>query len=191
MATITHDGLKLCPDCMIAAVNGDFTGLDNLVGWKCLTCHRTGLCETPTHCPSCCSEGRDNHGPHSAADLRMAAITAGLERLGGFGHLVMTSTQWGRGHDEFSRAMCACCRDAGHGERFEFAILGADDLLRDDERRALQRYATANGRTWKSQLSLAWSTCADELEDDCGPLRSVRNRLGPSWLYGRKNKIRP
>jgi len=125
MATITHDGLKLCPDCMIAAVNGDFTGLDNLTGWKCLSCHHEAdRGRAPTHCPECTSEAHDNHGPHSAADLRMAAITAGLERLGKLGHLVMTSTQWGKGHDEFSSSECECCRDAGHGERYEFAILG-------------------------------------------------------------------
>ena len=62
--------------------------------------------------------------------------------------------------------------------------------ITNDERCALQRYATAHGRTWKSQLSLAWSNGDDEREDDAGLLRSVRNRMGPSWLM-RRCTIRP
>ncbi len=55
---------------------------------------------------------------------------------------------------------------------------------------ALQRFADRHGRYWKAALSLAWSTGADEREDDCGPLRTVRNVLGPRWLY-RECTIRP
>ncbi len=55
---------------------------------------------------------------------------------------------------------------------------------------ALQRYATAHGRKWKASLSLAWSTGADEQEDDSAELRQVRNYLGSRWLY-RTCKIKP
>lgn len=64
------------------------------------------------------------------------------------------------------------------------------EKLTDDEHTAVQRYATAHGRTWKSQLSLAWSNGDDEREADAGLLRSVRNRLGPRWLM-RRCTIKP
>lgn len=62
--------------------------------------------------------------------------------------------------------------------------------LTDEQRAALQRYANENGRRWKSELSLAWSTGHDEREEDSAELRQVRNTFGPRWLYT-KCKIRP
>ncbi len=59
-----------------------------------------------------------------------------------------------------------------------------------EQRAALQRYASANGRTWKSKLSLAWSTGEDEQEPDSSALRQVRNTLGPTWLM-RRCDVRP
>jgi hypothetical protein len=55
---------------------------------------------------------------------------------------------------------------------------------------ALQRFANANGRTWKSALSLAWQTCADERETDGCYLRQVRNQFGGKWLYSNRNPIK-
>lgn len=56
---------------------------------------------------------------------------------------------------------------------------------------ALQRFANAKGRTWKSALSMAWQTGADEREPDGRYLRQVRNRFGGKWLYSDRNPIRP
>ena len=56
---------------------------------------------------------------------------------------------------------------------------------------ALQRFATANGRSWKSALSNAWTTGADEQEPDAHLLRQVRNQFGPKWLRSRRNLVIP
>ena len=55
---------------------------------------------------------------------------------------------------------------------------------------ALQRFADRVGRGWKLELSLAWSTGADEREDDACFLRQVRNDFGPTWLHSRRNPIK-
>lgn len=56
---------------------------------------------------------------------------------------------------------------------------------------ALQRYANGRGRSWKRELSLAWSTGADAREEDGHLLRQVRNQHGPGWLHSRNNPIKP
>lgn len=56
---------------------------------------------------------------------------------------------------------------------------------------ALQRYATANGRNWKSALNNAWFSGKDEQEPDSALLRQVRNQFGPKWLTSTKNPIKP
>lgn len=122
---IKRDGIQLCDDCHIAAVNGDFTGLDYHYGsnWRCLTCTREGTGRTPSSCPFCLSEGDDNHGPRSKADDRMAEIVAGLERLGA--HLVPNyDSESGQGCEEFTWRPCGCCGSKLAGSRHEFAILG-------------------------------------------------------------------
>lgn len=48
-----------------------------------------------------------------------------------------------------------------------------------DEVAALKRYASANGRTWKSSLRSSWEIADATLP---GPLYSLRNSHGPSWL---------
>jgi hypothetical protein len=125
---VIRDEIPLCADCMIAAVNGDFTGLDYHYGsrWTCQTCTREGTGTAPDRCPSCDSDRDADHGPRSEADKRLAEITAGLERLGP--HLVPDfDSETGKGHDEFSRRPCGCCGCKLHGERFDFAILGPGD----------------------------------------------------------------
>lgn len=95
---VTHDGLKLCDDCTIAAVNGDFTGLDY---------HYSG--------------GDD---PEGEACKRQAEIVAGLERLGALGHLVCESTEDDDDGPGFSWSPCACCESRLGGNRTMFVILG-------------------------------------------------------------------
>ena len=56
---------------------------------------------------------------------------------------------------------------------------------------ALQRYATSRGRCWKQELNIAWMNGADAREDDGCFLRQVRNDFGPSWLYSKRNPIKP
>ena len=50
---------------------------------------------------------------------------------------------------------------------------------------ALHRWAKANGRTWKNELRLAWSSgrygYLREI-DDSAYLQQLRNQFGPSWL---------
>jgi len=52
-----------------------------------------------------------------------------------------------------------------------------------DEVAALKRYASANGRTWKSILLHAWQIADATLP---GPVYSLRNSHGPSWLVAFK-----
>lgn len=55
--------------------------------------------------------------------------------------------------------------------------------LTADEVAALKRYASANGRTWKSVLLHAWQIADATLP---GPVYSLRNSHGPSWLVAVK-----
>lgn len=122
---IVRDNLLLCDDCLFAAVNGDFTGLDYHYGsnWKCFTCTREGTGRAPNACPFCTSEHDDNHGPHSMADIRMAEVTAGLEKLGP--HLVPHfDSETGEGIEEFTWRGCSCCGSKLGGQKHRFAILG-------------------------------------------------------------------
>jgi hypothetical protein len=72
-------------------------------------------------------------------------------------------------------------------------LVAAPALIGPDQSQlaALQRYANAKGRTWKSALSMAWQTGADEREPDGCYLRQVRNRFGAKWLHSDRNPIRP
>jgi len=54
---------------------------------------------------------------------------------------------------------------------------------------ALQRFADAKGRSWKSILRGYWFTGQDEQEEDSALLRQVRNEFGLNWLHGKKNPI--
>lgn len=50
---------------------------------------------------------------------------------------------------------------------------------------ALRRFAAINGRAWKSCLNNAWLTgCYADygVGEFTGPLQSIRNEFGPSWL---------
>lgn len=94
---VIRDGSMLCDDCLIVAVNGDYTGFDY------------------------------SYGPSRRAerDARIAAVSAGLERLGG--HLVPAfDSETGEGVHEFRRGPCDCCRSPLAGQFHEFAILGED-----------------------------------------------------------------
>lgn len=122
---IVRDGIQLCDDCLIIAVNGDYTGLDYHYGsnWRCLTCTREGTGRAPSHCPFCTSEADSDHGPRSKADDRMAEINAGFAKLGP--NLVPNfDSEAGTGISEFSSTPCGCCSTRLAGGRHEFAILG-------------------------------------------------------------------
>ena len=49
---------------------------------------------------------------------------------------------------------------------------------------ALRRWASANGRCWKSELMRAWGNHVYGVRpfDDAADLHGLRNRLGPTWL---------
>ena len=47
-----------------------------------------------------------------------------------------------------------------------------------EERAALRAFASRNGRTWKAALRQKWAYDPNL----SGPLRALRNRLGPRWL---------
>lgn len=99
---VIHDDIQLCEDCLHAAVNGDFSGLDYHYG-----------------------TGTDRFGRKvgPSADERQAEIEAGLERLGV--HLVPDfDSETGDGCEEFSTRRCDCCSTRLHGSRYRFAILG-------------------------------------------------------------------
>lgn len=102
MATIIRDGLKLCADCLIIAVNGDASGLDYHYG--------TGL---------------DRFGVKvkPSAFEREEQITAGLTRLGP-GLVPDFDDETGKGIEEFSTSPCGCCETKLYGSRHEFVVLG-------------------------------------------------------------------
>lgn len=57
--------------------------------------------------------------------------------------------------------------------------------LSTDQLGTLRVFADANGRSWKSKLSVAWSTGRyDDYSgtDEYGLLQQVRNTFGPMWL---------
>lgn len=51
--------------------------------------------------------------------------------------------------------------------------------LTSEQLAALQKFAAANGRTWKSKLLDLWMSGKNE---NSGALRQVRNNLGGRWL---------
>jgi hypothetical protein len=51
-----------------------------------------------------------------------------------------------------------------------------------EQQQALQQFAAANGRYWKSKLKAAWYNGTDASLPNGGLLRQVRNELGPLWL---------
>ena len=57
-------------------------------------------------------------------------------------------------------------------------------LLTNEQYQALQSFADAHGRYWRSDLRAAWANGKDERLPDAGLLRQVRNCLGVNWLYG-------
>lgn len=118
---IVQDELQFCEDCLIAAVNGDFTGLDYHYSSRvvCMDCNRDWK-KSPwaEFCPNC-----ESTDIRPMAEVRQEQITAGLERLGA--NLVPNhDSETGKGIDEFSRSPCACCGTRLGGSRHEFAILG-------------------------------------------------------------------
>lgn len=95
---IIKDGLLLCEDCLIVAVNGDYSGFDYAMNGR---------------------------GPEVEAkrDARIAEVDAGLTRLGP--NLVPAfDSETGKGCYEFSWRMCDCCYTRLAGTRHEFAVLG-------------------------------------------------------------------
>jgi hypothetical protein len=48
-----------------------------------------------------------------------------------------------------------------------------------EQLKALKEFARVYGRNWKHELRLAWMSGDGR---DAGPLRQVRNTLGPAWL---------
>lgn len=99
---IKRDGILLCGDCLIVAVNGDYSGIDEHYG-KGLSPGRGGLRE--------------------GAVERAKEIDEGLTRLGP--NLVPKyDSETGEGCWEFSWRMCDCCYSRLGGSRHEFAVLG-------------------------------------------------------------------
>lgn len=75
-------------------------------------------------------------------------------------------------------------RGAGHGMLWNGRRVSAkvrrnpSSDLSPEERAALRAFASRNGRTWKAALRQQWAYDTSL----SGPLRALRNRLGPRWL---------
>jgi hypothetical protein len=54
--------------------------------------------------------------------------------------------------------------------------------LTPEQAKALNRFAEAHGRNWKSQLRTMWMNGRDALQPDGAYLRQVRNSQPPSFL---------
>lgn len=99
---VTHDGIRLCSDCMLVACTGEYTHIDEAYGKG----------EAP-------GRGELREG----AKERAAEIDAALAALGP--NLVPDfDTDTGKGYDEFSWRPCHCCKSNLGGARYDFAILG-------------------------------------------------------------------
>lgn len=97
---VIRDDLWFCDDCLIVAVNGDYSGVD--------TFYPPG-------------QTREEH--QAAVDKRIAAIDAGLEALGP--HVVPDyDSETEEGIRDFSSRNCDCCGTHLAGTRHRFAILG-------------------------------------------------------------------
>ncbi len=111
MMHVARDGIELCEDCMIVAVNGDYTGI---------TVRR---------------KLTDSDEDHEARlDRRIKRIDDGLAELGP--HLVPNfDSETGEGINEHSRGSCDCCGSSLHGARHEFAVLakGPDPLASSEQ----------------------------------------------------------
>lgn len=59
--------------------------------------------------------------------------------------------------------------------------------LDDDMLSALLDWRQRHGRSWKNELLTAWLNGTDELNARGYALRTIRNRLGPTWL----DRLRP
>ena len=58
------------------------------------------------------------------------------------------------------------------------------DDMTDDMLSALLDWRQRHGRSWKTDLWAAWMNGADASDPRGASLRTIRNRLGPSWLDG-------
>lgn len=56
---------------------------------------------------------------------------------------------------------------------------------------ALQSFADRKGRFWKDELSTLWCNGRDYYEPEGSELHSVRNELGPEWLYSKRCTVKP
>lgn len=62
---------------------------------------------------------------------------------------------------------------------------GQCDVVTRDMRQALVRYATTNGKRWKSKLCVEWERACDGIADlaERSLLQQCRNKIGPTRLY--------
>jgi hypothetical protein len=51
-----------------------------------------------------------------------------------------------------------------------------------EELTVLRSFAARYGRNWKAHLRWQWEHGYDDYQENAATLRSLRNRLGPSWL---------
>lgn len=93
---VIRDGIWLCSDCLIVAVNGDTSGID--AGSDDATAKRLAAICT----------GLDDLGPHLVPSFDSATGEGIEEEIGAY----------------CTRQPCACCKTPLHGSRHEFAILG-------------------------------------------------------------------
>lgn len=83
---------------------------------------------------------------------------------------------------------CSMC-SAREGKRHLPGCYKSNDSQNDtataEQIAALVSFAARHGRTWKSKLSAMWLNGRDSYEPEGSVLRSVRNGLGPTWLFDR------
>lgn len=54
--------------------------------------------------------------------------------------------------------------------------------LNAEQMKAIQDFAAANGRNWKSVLRECWMTVQYPRDCDSASLQQIRNSFGPTWL---------
>lgn len=56
-------------------------------------------------------------------------------------------------------------------------------LITREQLDAVRQFAKENGRNWKEELAIAWSTSSAKVNGQHSPeLQQIRNNFGPDWL---------
>lgn len=134
--------------------------------------NRTAQTDSPSSPASSSLKYKDDQG--------WTGLASGVDPVGYSGHLhgVTPGPRLGKriGWKDLPRAV----RDLARQEWPD--LVPPKDALTPDQEAAIRRFRERHGKSWKLELSVAWTTGRDASMVDGALLRQVRNELGPRWL---------